>query len=63
MEEKKRAMAEAEEQRRKRALEDRRRSQQQATDRFRSAISRMKPPKNSTTAIRSLNMFSKCNVV
>ena len=44
MEEKKRAMAAAEEQRRRKALEDRRQSQQQATDRFRSAMGRIKNP-------------------
>lgn len=47
MEEKKRAMMAAEEQRRRKALDDRRKSQQQATDRFRSAISRMKGSKTS----------------
>jgi hypothetical protein len=45
MEEKKRAMAEAEEERRRKALEDRRQSQQQATDRFRSVIGRVKVSK------------------
>lgn len=44
MEEKKRAMAEAEEERRRKALEDRRQSQQQATDRFRSVMGRIKNP-------------------
>lgn len=50
MEEKKRAMAEAEEERRRKALEERRQSQQQATDRFRSAIGRIKFSKNPTPA-------------
>lgn len=55
MEEKKRAMAEAEEKRRRKALEDRRQSQQQATDRFRSAVGRIKFSKP-TTAGRKLNL-------
>ena len=54
MEVKKRAMAEAEEERRRKALEDRRHSQQQATDRFRSTIGRMKFSKP-TTAGKKLN--------
>lgn len=49
MEEKKRAMIEAEEERRKKALEERRRSQREATNRFRSTIGRIKSSKNSTT--------------
>lgn len=40
LEQKKVAMAQAEEERRKRALEERRKVQQEATDRFRSAIYR-----------------------
>lgn len=55
MEDKKRAMAEAEEQRRRKALEDRRQSQQQATDRFRSAVGRIKFSKP-TTAGRKFNL-------
>lgn len=54
MEEKKRAMAEAEEERRRKALEDRRQSQQQATDRFRSAMCRIKFSKP-TIAGRKVN--------
>lgn len=42
LEEKKRAMALAEEERRRRALEERRKTQQEATMRFKSAISRLK---------------------
>ena len=42
LEEKKRAMAQAEEDRRRRVLEERRRQQQAATDRFHSAITRLK---------------------
>ena len=42
LEEKKRAMAVAEEQRRRKALEDRRKAQLEATARFRSAICRVK---------------------
>ena len=42
LEEKKRAMALAEEERRKRALEERRRAQKEATERFKSAISRLR---------------------
>lgn len=56
MEEKKRAMAEAEEERRRKALEDRRQSQQQATDRFRSALGRIKISKPTTLAGRKLNL-------
>ena len=52
-------MIEAEEERRKKALEDRRRSQQQATDRFRSTMGRMKS-RNSTTVknLGVLGMYS-----
>ncbi len=57
MEEKKRAMAETEEKRRKKALEDRRRSQQQATERFRSAVNRVKVSKNSATSRRNYNVL------
>ena len=42
LEEKKRAMAVAEEQRRRKALKDRRKAQLEATARFRSAMSRVK---------------------
>ena len=42
LEEKKRAMAVAEEQRRRKALEDRRKAQLEATARFRSAMFRVK---------------------
>lgn len=59
MEDKKRAMIEAEEERRKKALEDRRRCQQQATDRFRSAIGRMKSSKSSASS-RSLGVLGQC---
>ena len=37
-------MVEAEEERRRKALQDRRQSQQQATDRFRSVMGRIKNP-------------------
>ena len=57
MEEKKRAMAEAEEERRRKALEDRRQSQQQATDRFRSVMGRIKNP---TPVGRRYNFPGNC---
>ena len=57
MEEKKRAMAEAEEKRRKKALEDRRQSQQQATERFRLAVNRIKVSKNSAASRRNNSML------
>lgn len=57
MEEKKRSMAKAEDERRRKALEDRRQSQQQATDRFRSAMDRIKSSRNQKPLGKNLNIL------
>lgn len=49
LEQKKQAMAKAEEERRRKALEERRRTQQEATDRFRNAIYRNFRPLSTTS--------------
>lgn len=61
MEEKKRAMAVAEDERRKRALEERRRAQQEATERFKTAICRLKTTSKGPSApARHREMHVEC---
>ena len=56
LEEKKRAMAIAEEQRRRKALEERRKEQKEATERFKSAISRLKNTSKTQNPSKSSSM-------
>lgn len=61
LEDKKQAMAKAEEERRKAALEERRRQQKEATERFRSAISRQpKHSKSHITLEGKYVLYMKC---
>ena len=70
LEEKKRAMAIAEEQRRRKALEDRRKAQHEATARFKSAICRIKSnprakrrPMDDVESALLLSLSSECTLV
>lgn len=52
-------MALAEEERRKKALEERRRAQQEATERFKSAIGRLRSASKSTSKGGEMNVESE----
>ena len=59
LEQKKHAMALAEEERRKKALEERRRAQQEATERFKSAIGRLRSASKSASKGGEMNVESE----